>query len=142
MHSQSQSWQSLARNCSCMYAGRRSFIADWAWVCRGNHLPFRQLCAELGADVTMSEMAFARQLLKQNVVEKARLRIASNEPCYGEQPNSSLPQKCTLHKCDFKPVRAPSDNEGVWNCTEVQFCTEVQREMPAWPSMGSKTDIP
>ena len=53
--------------------------------CRGNHLPFRQLCAELGADVTMSEMAFARQLLKQNVVEKARLRIASNEPCYGEQ---------------------------------------------------------
>ncbi len=31
---------------------------------RANHLPFRRWCMELGCKVTMSEMAFAKQLLK------------------------------------------------------------------------------
>ena len=31
---------------------------------RGNHLPFRRWCMEMGCNVTMSEMAFAKTLLK------------------------------------------------------------------------------
>ena len=47
-------------------------------------MPFRRLCTDFGADVTMSEMSFARMLLKGDVVEKARLRKADNEHCFGE----------------------------------------------------------
>lgn len=50
----------------------------------GNHLPFRRLCASFGAEVTYSEMAFARQLLKGDRKELAILRRAENEKCYGE----------------------------------------------------------
>eukprot|EP00798_Chlamydomonas_sp_ICE-L_P012209 gene12209-15338_t len=38
---------------------------------RGNHLPFRQLCVAMGCDVTMSEMAFGRPLLKMSMPERA-----------------------------------------------------------------------
>lgn len=31
---------------------------------RGTHVPFRQLCNSFGCNVTMSEMAIARQLKK------------------------------------------------------------------------------
>ena len=52
---------------------------------RGNNLPFRRLCAYYGADVTMSEMGFARQLIKGDPKEKTRLRRAENEQLYGLQ---------------------------------------------------------
>ena len=53
---------------------------------RGGNLPFRRLCADFGAEVTMSEMAFARALLKgDSAKEKAILRRASNEALYGER---------------------------------------------------------
>ena len=52
---------------------------------RGGNLPFRRLCAEFGAEVTLGEMIFARQLLKGDVIERARLRRASNEQVFGVQ---------------------------------------------------------
>lgn len=52
---------------------------------RGNNLPFRRLCAEFGADVTTSEMGFARQLIKGDPKERTRLRRAENEKLYGVQ---------------------------------------------------------
>lgn len=52
---------------------------------RGNNLPFRRLCAEFGAEVTMSEMGFARHLLKGKARERAILRKAANERMYGVQ---------------------------------------------------------
>ena len=52
---------------------------------RANHLPFRRWCMEMGAEVTMSEMAFARQLLKGDKVERARLVRDQNEGLYGVQ---------------------------------------------------------
>ena len=51
---------------------------------RGGNVPFRRLCADFGAEATMSEMCFARMLLKGEPVEKSRLRKAENEQCFGE----------------------------------------------------------
>ena len=52
---------------------------------RGNNLPFRRLCADFGAEVTMSEMAFARHMIKGDPKERTRLRRADNEQIYGVQ---------------------------------------------------------
>lgn len=52
---------------------------------RGNNLPFRRLCCDFGANVTFSEMSFARQLLKGDRKEQALLRRACNEQYYGVQ---------------------------------------------------------
>jgi tRNA-dihydrouridine synthase 3 len=53
---------------------------------RGNNLPFRRLCADFGADVTTSEMAFARNLVRgKDRKEITRLRRADNEKIYGVQ---------------------------------------------------------
>lgn len=48
-------------------------------------MPFRRLCADFGAEVTMSEMSFARHLLKGDPLERARLKRAANEACFGFQ---------------------------------------------------------
>jgi tRNA-dihydrouridine synthase 3 len=59
---------------------------------RGGNLPFRQLCADFGADAAVSEMVFARSLVGRggngkgaSTAEKTRLRRAPNEPCFGVQ---------------------------------------------------------
>ncbi|KAK3241816.1 hypothetical protein CYMTET_48452 [Cymbomonas tetramitiformis] len=52
---------------------------------KGGNLPFRRLCAYFGADVTMSEMAYARQLVKGAKMERARLYRAPSEKCFGVQ---------------------------------------------------------
>lgn len=55
---------------------------------RGGNLPFRRLCADFGANVTYSEMAYARMLMKDNLVgrrERSRLYRAPNEQCFGLQ---------------------------------------------------------
>ncbi|CAL8466678.1 g6214 [Coccomyxa elongata] len=52
---------------------------------KGGNLPFRRLCADFGAEVTMSEMSFARHLLRGDPTEKARLKRAANEACFGFQ---------------------------------------------------------
>ena len=43
----------------------------------------RRLCADFGAEASVSEMVIAKELLRGNPVEKARLRRADNEPLYG-----------------------------------------------------------
>lgn len=52
---------------------------------RGGNLPFRQLCVELGARVTVSEMAVARDVVKGKRQEMALLRRAPEETCFGVQ---------------------------------------------------------
>ena len=51
--------EQLARNAALVEQLRGQLIL--APLTRGNHLPFRRLCADFGADVLLSEMAFARQ---------------------------------------------------------------------------------
>ena len=42
----------------------------------------------------MSEMSYARQLLKGNRVDRAHMRQAENEHCYGEHPPGTLVKGC------------------------------------------------
>lgn len=52
---------------------------------KGGNLPFRRLCVDFGCNVTVSEMVFARFLLRRNPVEKARLRRHESERLFGVQ---------------------------------------------------------
>ncbi len=52
---------------------------------RGGNLPFRRLCADFGMEISLSEMIYARQLLRGDTIEYARLRRATNECFFGVQ---------------------------------------------------------
>ena len=52
---------------------------------RAGTAPFRALCRRHGADATMGEMIFARQLCKGDRREKARLRRPEAETLFGAQ---------------------------------------------------------
>ena len=52
---------------------------------RGGNLPYRRLCAELGARVLMSEMTVARRLKQRRRGEYALIRRAPDEPFFGVQ---------------------------------------------------------
>lgn len=52
---------------------------------KGGNLPFRRLCADFGMDTSVSEMIYARGLLKGSPVEHARMRRAENEKTFGVQ---------------------------------------------------------
>lgn len=52
---------------------------------KGSNLPYRQLCVELGAKITMSEMTVARRLKQRRRGEFALIRRAPEEPFFGVQ---------------------------------------------------------
>jgi tRNA-dihydrouridine synthase 3 len=52
---------------------------------RGGNLPFRRLCTDFGLQTSVSEMIYARSLLRGDAVEQARLRRSEHEPTYGVQ---------------------------------------------------------
>ncbi len=52
---------------------------------KGGNLPFRRLCVDFGAEITMSEMAYARQIVKRSRSELALLRKHASETFYGVQ---------------------------------------------------------
>jgi tRNA-dihydrouridine synthase 3 len=52
---------------------------------KGSNLPFRQLCVEMGARITMSEMTVARRLKQRRRSEFALIRRAPEEPFFGVQ---------------------------------------------------------
>ena len=52
---------------------------------KGSNLPYRRLCVELGARVTLWEMALARRLRQKRRCEFALIRRAPAEPCFGVQ---------------------------------------------------------
>jgi tRNA-dihydrouridine synthase 3 len=60
---------------------------------KGSNLPYRQLCIELGARVTMSEMTVARRLKQRRRGEFALIRRAPDEPFFGVQLAGNDPEE-------------------------------------------------
>jgi tRNA-dihydrouridine synthase 3 len=52
---------------------------------KGSNLPYRRLCQELGADVTMSEMVVVRRLKQRHRGEFALIQRGPDERCFGVQ---------------------------------------------------------
>ena len=60
---------------------------------KGSNLPYRRLCVELGARVTVSEMTLARRLRQKRAGEFALIRRFPGEPCFGVQLASNKPEE-------------------------------------------------
>lgn len=60
---------------------------------KGSNLPYRRLCVELGATITLSEMAVARRLRQKRKGEFALIRKAPGEPCFGVQLAGTNPEE-------------------------------------------------
>src|SRR5512134_126849 len=60
---------------------------------RGSNLPYRRLCVELGARVTVSEMTVARRLKQKRRAEFALIRRAPDEPCFAVQLAGTNPDE-------------------------------------------------
>jgi tRNA-dihydrouridine synthase 3 len=60
---------------------------------KGSNLPYRQLCVELGARVTISEMTMARRLKQRRNSEFALIRRFAGEPCFGVQLAGTNPEE-------------------------------------------------
>lgn len=60
---------------------------------KGSNLPYRRLCAELGARVFVSEMVVARRLRQRRNSEFALIRRAPNEPVFGVQLAGNRPDE-------------------------------------------------
>jgi len=62
---------------------------------KGSNLPYRRLCVELGARMTVSEMALTRRLRQKRRSEFALIRRAPDEPCFGVQLSGNRPEELT-----------------------------------------------
>jgi len=60
---------------------------------KGSNLPYRQLCQELGAPITMSEMTVARRLKQKRRSEFALIRRAPGERFFGVQLAGNKPDE-------------------------------------------------
>lgn len=67
------------------FADRLADALVMAPMTKGSNLPYRRLCIELGARVTMSEMTVARRLKQKRKGEFALIRRAAEEPFFGVQ---------------------------------------------------------
>jgi tRNA-dihydrouridine synthase 3 len=60
---------------------------------KGSNLPYRRLCVELGARITMSEMTVARRLKQKRRGEFALIRRFADEPFFGVQLAGTNPEE-------------------------------------------------
>lgn len=60
---------------------------------KGSNLPYRRLCVELGAEITVSEMTLARRLKQKRHGEFALIRRFPGEPCFGVQLATNTPDE-------------------------------------------------
>jgi tRNA-dihydrouridine synthase 3 len=74
-------------------ADRLSGALVMAPMTKGSNLPYRRLCVELGAGITMSEMTVARRLKQKRRGEFALIRRAPSEPFFGVQLAGTNPEE-------------------------------------------------
>ena len=87
------------------------------------NMPFRRACVRAGADVTVSEMAMAANLLKGDRREWALVRRHASETCFGVQVCGGYPdlmaRVCELldstTQCDFVDINMGCPIDGVCN---------------------------
>lgn len=60
---------------------------------KGSNLPYRRLCVEFGAEITVSEMTLARRLKQKRAGEFALIRRFPGEPCFGVQLATNKPEE-------------------------------------------------
>jgi len=81
------------------YDGRVNFLEAlpgavvMAPMTKGSNLPYRRLCVELGARITVSEMTLARRLKQKRPGEFALIRRFPDEPCFGVQLATNDPEE-------------------------------------------------
>jgi tRNA-dihydrouridine synthase 3 len=75
------------------FADRLKGAVVMAPMTKGSNLPYRQLCVELGAQVTVSEMTIARRLKQRRNSEFALIRRFPGEPYFGVQLAGTKPEE-------------------------------------------------
>jgi len=85
--------QSVVDMTGASIRGRLRGAVVMAPMTKGSNLPYRRLCAELGARVLMSEMVVARRLKQRRRGEFALIRRAPDEPCFGVQLAGNQPDE-------------------------------------------------
>ena len=91
--------------CVVIDGNEMSFVDETQGACwlapltRGGNLPFRKLCARLGCRASVTEMAFARQLIRKSAKELASIRIHGID----EGPARLGVQRCA------NTINAPND---------------------------------
>ncbi|MGE0361570.1 MAG: tRNA dihydrouridine synthase [Vicinamibacterales bacterium] len=75
------------------FAGLIDGAVVMAPMTKGSNLPYRRLCVELGARITLSEMTVARRLKQKRRGEFALIRRAADEPCFGVQLAGTNPEE-------------------------------------------------
>jgi tRNA-dihydrouridine synthase 3 len=66
---------------------------------KGGNLPFRRLVLDYGAEITTSEMAYARQVVRRSRSELALLRKHPDETCFGVQIAAGSPPDAVKAGC-------------------------------------------
>jgi tRNA-dihydrouridine synthase 3 len=75
------------------FLDRLSGAVVMAPMTKGSNLPYRRLCVELGALITVSEMTLARRLKQKRQGEYALIRRFPDEPCFGVQLATNSPDE-------------------------------------------------
>lgn len=69
---------------------------------RGGNYPFRRLCQDFGMKISIGEMVFARNLLRGDPIERARLRkpLTNQDELFGVLPTmlKKVLPPCVWHK--------------------------------------------
>ena len=113
--------QACMRHGSCSERRPAHALQILAPLTKGGNLPFRRLCADFGAEATMSEMSFARHLLRGAPQEKALLKRAANEACFWCAFTCLLPGSAITHRCWVLPERPPSTSPcGCMHCKAAE----------------------